>query len=128
MHEKQVARTYRSELFVAIAVYIVLLFGSIRIGRPMPEGLARTLVLVTPMIGFGLMIRAIVRHVARVDEYIRVRLLENIALSAAITGAATFTYGFLETVGYPKLSMFSVWIVMGASFGLINIVRGWRER
>jgi hypothetical protein len=128
MHEKQVARTYRTELFVAIAVYIVLLFGSIRIGRPMPEGLARTLVLVSPMIGFGLMIRSIVRHVARVDEYIRVRLLENIALAAAITGAVSFTYGFLETVGYPKQSMFGVWIVMGASFGVVNLARAWRER
>jgi hypothetical protein len=128
MHEKQVARTYRTELFVAVAVYIVLLFGSIRLGRPMPEGVARTLVLVSPMIGFGLMIRSIVRHVARVDEYVRVRLLETIALSAAITGAVSFTYGFLETVGYPKLSMFSVWIVMGASFGLVNIGRSWRER
>ena len=128
MHEKQVARSYRTELFAAIAVYVVLLFGSIRLGRPMPEGLARTLVLVSPMIGFGLMIRSIVRHVARVDEYVRVRLLETIALSAAITGAVSFTYGFLETVGYPKQSMFSVWIVMGASFGLVNIARAWRER
>ena len=128
MHEQKIARSYRTELFVALAVYIVLLFGSIRLGRPMPEGLARTLVLVSPMIGFGLMIRSIVRHVARVDEYVRVRLLETIALSAAITGAVSFTYGFLETVGYPKLSMFSVWIVMGASFGLVNIVRSWRER
>jgi hypothetical protein len=128
MHEKLVARSYRIELYVAIAVYVVLLMGSIRLGRPMPEGLARTLVLVSPMIGFGLMIRAIVRHVARVDEYVRVRLLETIALSAAITGAVSFTYGFLETEGYPKQSMFSVWIVMGASFGLVNLVRAWRER
>src|SRR5438067_7136685 len=128
MHEQKIARSYRTELFVALAVYIVLLFGSIRLGRPMSEGLARTLVLISPMIGFGLMIRSIMRHVARVDEYVRVRLLETIALSAAITGAVSFTYGFLETVGYPKLSMFSVWIVMGASFGLVNIVRSWRER
>lgn len=128
MHEKQVARHYRTELFVAITIYVVLLFGSIRLGRPMPEGLARTLVLVSPMLGFGLMIRAIVRHVARADEYVRVRLLESVALAAAITGAASFTYGFLETVGYPKLSMFSVWIVMGASFGVVNLLRAWRER
>jgi len=128
MHEQKIARSYRTELFVALAVYIVLLFGSIRLGRPMPEGLARTLVLVSPMIGFGLMIRSIVRHVARVDEYVRVRLLETIALSAAITGAVSFTYGFLETVGYPKLSMFSVWIVMAASFGLVNCGRALLNR
>ena len=123
MHEKKVAQTYRIELFVAVAVYVVLLTGSIRLGRPMPEGVARTLVLVSPMIGFGLMIRSIVRHVARVDEYVRVRLLETIALSAAITGAVSFTYGFLETVGYPKLSMFNIWIVMAVSFGLVSGAR-----
>ena len=123
MHEKQVARAYYLELFIALAVYIVLLFGSIRLGRPMPEGLARTLVLVSPMIGFGLMIRAIMRHLARVDEYVRMRLLETIALAAAITVAVTFTYGFLETVGYPKLSMFNIWIVMAVSFGLVSGAR-----
>jgi hypothetical protein len=76
------------------------------------------------MIGFGLMIRAIARHVARIDEYQRLRLLEGIALAFAITGAVTFSYGFLETAGFPKLSMFSVWIVMGASWGLVCLVRG----
>jgi hypothetical protein len=80
------------------------------------------------MIGFGLMIRAVVRHVARVDEYVRVRMLESIALAAAITVALSFTYGFLETVGYPKLSMFSVWMVLAASFGAVNCVRGWIGR
>jgi hypothetical protein len=128
MHEKQVARAYRIELFIALAVYIVLLFGSIRIGRPMADGLARTLVLISPMIGFGLMIRTLVRQAARVDEYVRMRLLENIALAAAITVAVTFTYGFLETVGYPKMSMFVVWVLMAASFGVVNCVRAWVGR
>src|SRR4051812_2173236 len=125
MHEKQVARAYRSELWLAFAVYAVLLFGSIHIGRPMPEGVLRTVVLILPMIGFALMIRAIARHVARIDEYQRQRLLETIALSSAITGAVTFTYGFLETAGFPRLSMFSVWIVMGASWALVSRMRCW---
>jgi hypothetical protein len=124
MHEKRVARAYRAELWTAIAVYAVLLFVSIRFGRPMDDGLPRTLVLLAPMIGFGLMIRAIARHVARIDEYQRLRMLESVALAAAITGAVTFSYGFLETAGFPKVSMFGVWIVMGASWLLVNLVRG----
>jgi hypothetical protein len=124
MHEKRVARAYRAELWTAIAVYAVLLAGSIRYGRPLDDGPLRMAILLAPMIGFGLMIRAIARHVARIDEYQRLRLLEGVALAAAITGAVTFSYGFLETAGFPKLSMFSVWIVMGASWGLVNIVRG----
>ena len=123
MHEKRVARAYRNELWTAIAVYVVLLAGSIRFGRPLDDGPLRTIVLLAPMIGFGLMIRAIARHVARIDEYQRQRLLEGIALAFAITGAVTFSYGFLETAGFPKLSMFSVWMVMGASWALVSAVR-----
>jgi hypothetical protein len=123
MHEKRVGRTYRIELWTAIAVYIVLLLGSIRFGRPLHDGLLRTVVLLSPMIGFGLMIRSIARHVVRVDEYQRMRLLETLALAFGITGAVTFSYGFLETAGYPKLSMFSVWMVMGVSWGVASFLR-----
>jgi len=128
MHEQRVARAYRAELFMAIAVYVVLLLASIRYGRPLPDGALRTAVLLAPMIGFGLMIRAIARHVRRIDEYQRLRLLEGLALAFAITGAVTFSYGFLETAGYPKLSMFSVWMVMGASWGAVCIVRALQAR
>lgn len=128
MHEKQVARRYNTELLLSLAVYIVLLLGSIRFGRPLPEGMVRTLVLLSPMAGFGLMIRALVRHVARIDEYLRVRMLEAIALAAAITCAVSFSYGFLETAGYPKLSMFSVWMLMCGSFAAVLAARAWRER
>jgi hypothetical protein len=128
MHEKQVARAYRTELWTAVAIYAVLLFGSIYFGRRMEESPLRTIVLVLPMLGFGLMIRAIARHVARIDEYQRQRLLETIALSAAVTGAVTFTYGFLETAGFPRLSMFTVWVIMGASWALVSRMRCWWAR
>ena len=128
MHEKRVARAYVTELMLALAVYTVLLMAAIHYGRPMEDGMLRTLVLVSPMIGFGLMIRTMVRHFARIDEYQRQRLLETIALSAAITGAVTFTYGFLETAGFPRLSMFSVWIIMGGSWALVSGMRCWWTR
>jgi hypothetical protein len=128
MHEKRVARAYRYELWTAIAVYVVLLVGSIRFGRPLGDGVLRTIVLLSPMIGFGLMIRAIARHVARIDEYQRLRLLESTALAFAITAAVTFSYGFLETAGFAKLTMFSVWIVMCASWGIANIGLALRAR
>jgi energy-converting hydrogenase Eha subunit A len=128
MHEKRVARAYHIELMTALVVYTVLLFAAIRYGRPMPEGWLRTLVLVTPMIGFGLMIRTIARHVARIDEYQRIRLLENIAVAAAITLAGTFTYGFLETAGFPTVSMFWVWIGMGVSTLAVTVMRKLLDR
>ena len=128
MHEKRVGRAYRGELLTAIAVYVVLLFASIRYGRPLDDGPLRTAVLLAPMIGFAMMIRAIARHVARVDEYQRMRLLETLALAFGITGAVTFSYGFLETAGFPKVTMFSVWMVMGVSWGVASAILTLRAR
>jgi hypothetical protein len=121
--EKRVARNYRVELIGALAVYGVLLVVSIRYGRPMSEGPARTAILLSPMLGFGLAIWAMARQLARVDEYVRRVVLENIALAAAITAACTFSYGFLETAGFPLLSMFSVWMLMAGAWLVVTFLR-----
>jgi hypothetical protein len=122
-HEKKVKRAYHRDLGLSIAVYIVLLFSAIHFGRPMDHGILRTAILVTPMIGFGLMIWAMARHLARIDEYMRRQMLETFAIASAITAGLSFTYGFLETAGFPRLSMFSVWMVMCGSWCLVCIVR-----
>jgi hypothetical protein len=89
----------------------------------MAEGTARSLVLVSPMIGFMLMLWTIARHFSRIDEYMRLRLLENIAIGAGITAGLTFTYGFLETAGLPHVSMFTVWMVLCGSVGITQLIR-----
>lgn len=123
-HEKKVSRAYYRDLGLSMLVYVLLLFSAIHFGRPMAEGALRTAILLTPMIGFGLMIWALARQLARIDEYQRRRMLETFAIASAITAGLSFTYGFLETAGFPRLSMFTVWMVMGASWGLVNFVRG----
>lgn len=123
MHEKKIARMYLIELFSALGIYMVMLTLSIKFGRGLPEGTLRTVVLASPMVGFFLAIWAIARQVARIDEYIRRILLENLAIAFAITAAVSFTYGFMETAGYPRLSMFTVWGIMGASWVLVTIAR-----
>jgi hypothetical protein len=127
-YEKKVMQAYYRELGTSMAIYVVLLFSAIRFGRPMPEGTLRTIILLTPMIGFGLAIWAIARHVRRIDEYMRQNLLETFAIGAAITAAVTFSYGFLETAGFPKISMFSVWPVMAGSWVLVCLVRYLKAR
>ncbi len=128
MYEQKVARTYFREMGVAFAVYAVLLLGTIHFGRPMHEGAARTLVLLSPMLGFGLAIWAIARHLNRIDEYMRKYMLEAVAIAAAITCGLTFTYGFLETAGFPRLSMFTVWMVMCGTTGAVCAVRSILKR
>ena len=112
MYEKRIKNTYIREMMISVLLYSALLVLAITVGRPLEAGLPRTLLLVSPMIGFGLMLWAIARHIGRVDEYIRRLILESVSLGAGITAGLTFTYGFLENAGFPRLSMFSVWIVL----------------
>ena len=128
MHEKSVNRSYLFELLGAMALYAVILVVTIKLGRPMAEGTLRTLVLLTPILGFFAMVWAVARHLKRVDEYIRQFTLENIAIAAAVTAGATFTYGFMETAGFEKLSMFIVWMVLGGTWGAATCIRGLMNR
>jgi len=128
MHEKRVGKAYMRELFASLALYTVLLMAAIRWGRPMEEGALRTLVLLSPMIGFCAALWVIVRHFARIDEYQRMRMLENVSLGAAITAGLTFTYGFLETAGFPKLSMFTVWCVLCGAVVVVQLIRKLLDR
>jgi hypothetical protein len=127
-HSKRITRIYYKELAGSFILYVLLLTASVRFGRPMADGAARTLVLVCPMAGFLLMLWAMARQLARKDEYMRMRLLETIGIAAGITAGLTFSYGFLESAGFPKLSMFSVWIVLAGSAGLVQCGRKLLDR
>jgi hypothetical protein len=50
-------------------------------------------------------------------------LYETWAIASALTAALTFSYGFLETAGYPRISMFSVWMIMGGTWFAVNMAR-----
>lgn len=117
MLERDANRKYRLELGGAMLMYMAVLFGSIYIGRDMTPGAFRTALLLTPIIPLLLATWAIARHFRRMDEFVRLRSLESIAIAAAVTAALSLTYGFLETAGFPKLSMFWVWPVMGFVWG-----------
>lgn len=123
MKERDANRKYRLELFSAMVAYMAVLVGSIYLAKGMDNGTARTLLLLTPVVPLMLAIWAIARHFARMDEFLRLRSLEGLAIAAAVTAGLTFTYGFLESAGFPKVSMFWVWGIMGGAWGLYSILR-----
>lgn len=128
MRERDANRKYRLELTGAMLLYIAVLIGSNFLAKTMPEGTARILVAVSPAIPLMLAIWAIVRHFGRMDEFVRLRTLESFAIAGAVTAGATFTYGFLEGAGFPKLSMFVVWGLMGATWCIVTLLRCWVVR
>lgn len=120
MREGEANKKYRLEMGIAGLLYLVVLIGSISMGKNLPEGTARTLVLLSPIVPVMLTVWAIARHFGRMDEYIRLRSLETLSIAAAVTAGLSFTYGFLEGAGFPKLSMFWVWGVMGGTWALVT--------
>ena len=123
MLERDALKRYRLELGAAMVVYAAVLIGSIHVGKPMEPGAARTLLLMSPAIPLLFAIWAIVRQFGRMDEFVRLRSLENFAIAAAVTACVSFTYGFLEGAGFPKLSMFWVWGLMGLTWGAVAGLR-----
>ncbi|MCV6586130.1 MAG: hypothetical protein OIF47_11395 [Marinibacterium sp.] len=61
------------------------------------------------------------RSVLKMDEMQLRQQLEAIGIAFALTGLLTFNYGFLESVGFPRLTMFWVWPVMCANWVLGQI-------
>ena len=122
-HQHKIVLRYLVEMLGAFLLYALVLVVSIDVGRPMPEGIERTLILFSPMVPVLLMVVVVVRYFRRVDEYVRLIILENWAITGGVTAIWTFTYGFLENAGLPRLSMFTVFPVMGAISAFLFIVR-----
>lgn len=123
MLERQARNKYLVELGSALVLYMVVLFFAMSYGGDMEPGLTRTLLIISPMVPVALVLWAIARHVRRMDEFVRLRTLESMAIGSGVAGAFSLTYGFLEIAGFPKLSMFWVWGVLGASSFVVAVVR-----
>jgi hypothetical protein len=123
MIERDIKRKYFQELGGALAIYVAVLFGSLTLAQGFDSGVARTLLLLTPLVPVVLGVWAVARQFRRMDEFVRLRSLESVAIAAAVTAGWTLTYGFLENAGFPKLSMFWVWPVMGLVWGLHSCLR-----
>lgn len=121
-------RRYQKELGFALLLYMALLVGALLLSADMQAGVLRTALLLSPMLAFALAVRAIVRLVRDTDEFLRKSMLEQLAIAAAGTAGITFTYGFLEMAGFPKLSMFMVWPLMGALWVAASVAHWLRSR
>ena len=116
------SKQYQKELWTALAVYGVMLVGSIQllthtdVARPW-----RDLIALSPMLPAAATAWVVLRELRRMDELQRRIQLEALGFSFAGTAILTFSYGFLEGLGYPRLSMFTVWPIL-AGLWLVGLV------
>ncbi|MET3106552.1 hypothetical protein AAKU67_001264 [Oxalobacteraceae bacterium GrIS 2.11] len=123
MYEKQINNTYFRELFGSIFIYVLVLFISVWIARDMQAGWLRTAIAICPMVPVLGALWAVVRHFRRIDEYMRQWSLENMAIAGGITAIFSLTYGFMEGIGFPRLSMFVIWGIFMGGWGLLTCIR-----
>lgn len=123
MREHEARRRYFIELSGSMFLYMAVLVASLTLAKRMDDGPMRIVLLLAPVLPLLLSLWAIIRQFGRMDEFVRLRSLESFAIAGAVTAGLTFTYGFLENAGFPRLSMFWVWCVMGATWGAVAMLR-----
>jgi hypothetical protein len=107
------SKRHLKELSATMVAYGVMLVGSIEllthvdVARPW-----RDLIALSPMIPAAATAWIVLRELRRMDELQRRIQLEALGFSFAGTAILTFSYGFLEGLGYPRLSMFTVWPIL----------------
>lgn len=123
------ARRYVIELMSTIIVYGLVLVGVNLAARHgmVPAGW-ETPVALLPMLPCLATAFVILRHIRRVDEFQRKIQFEAVAFAFTLTALLTFTYGFLEGQGFPRLSMFAVWPLMGGLWGVGVLITHLRYR
>jgi hypothetical protein len=119
MNQKQIMRRYIRELLVSMSIYIVILIASISVLEriELPK-VWQVIVTLLPAIPVAFVILVIMRLLIGSDELQQRIQLYATAFSAALTGFITFSYGFLENVGFPKFSTFLVFPMLIAFWGI----------
>lgn len=112
-------RRYLKEFFFAMSTYAVTLIVSLTLLKNLefPRGW-QIVISLAPALPIIFVILAILRALRDEDELIQRIQLQAVVFSAITTGLITFTYGFLENVGFPHLP--TIWILpmMFALWGL----------
>ncbi|MDP9838340.1 hypothetical protein J2T09_003107 [Neorhizobium huautlense] len=117
------------EFGAGMAAYVIMLIGSLLLvaGGTVTGAWATVVSLLPTLPALGVAI-AVMRQIRASDELQRRIQLEALSLAFAGTALITFSYGFLENVGYPKLSMFYVWPLMAVLWIIGGILSSRRFR
>lgn len=105
-------RAYRKEFGIAMLVYVVVVFLSTFIINAHSHAPWRFPLALAPMVPATFALWAFVRHLRRIDELQRRIQFEALSIAFGGTALLTFSYGFVENVGFPHLNWFFVWPLM----------------
>ncbi|WP_319518878.1 hypothetical protein [uncultured Martelella sp.] len=116
-------------MIAGLAAYAALLiFSQHLLGNGLEGNTLRLSIALLPMLPALFICVVVVRCIRQLDELQRRVQLEALAVAFAGTALITFSYGFLEGIGFPRLSMFMVWPLMAAIWFVGVIIGKFRFR
>jgi hypothetical protein len=86
-----------------------------------PQGSIRTILIVTPILPALLIVAVAYWMYEACDEFIRLRIMKCLGITAIIVAFGTLAYFFLELFGFPKLSMLVVNLFGWSIFNLLML-------
>lgn len=118
-------KRYLTEFGWSTAAYVIAVLVTISLINNMPNSPWRIPLAIVPVIPVIFMLIAFLRFLSNIDELQQRIHLLAISSAAGITGIITFTYGFLENIGFPHLSslwflpmMIAIWGISTAFFSM----------
>jgi len=111
-------KQYIIEFGLAMLLYSVAIFSSVFFLVSKPDSPWVVLVALIPIVPAILAIVAVLRRLKQLDELQQRIQFMSFAISFAVVGLATFTYGFLENVGFPHIPYVWVFPFMIATWGI----------
>lgn len=116
---REVQKRYFKEFGISMGFYVILLIASILVLAnfefPKAVQVVITLIPVAPTI---FVVVAVMRALRDVDELQQKIQLYAVTFSAIVTGLITFSYGFLENIGFPHFPSLFVFPLMIALWGI----------
>ena len=129
MMSKSADKLYLKEFGTAMTAYVIMVIVSTTLINISPSSAWwRIPLALTPVIPAIFAMIAYMRFVGRIDELQRRIQFEGLAFGFGGAGILTFSYGFLENVGFPHISWIFVFPLMIALWGIGVAVASWRYR
>lgn len=110
MKQIEVMVRYTREFTISMFAYAVILVASNSLLARLPDPSSwRVPLALAPAVPVAFVLNAILRLLMSSDELQQRIQLSAIGFAAVATGMATFSYGFLEFIGFPNIP--SIWIL-----------------
>ena len=90
---------------IGVVIYLAAYAGAIWALLALPAGSTRTILVALPIAPGLFLIGNGVRWYRRSDEFIRMRTLQAVAVTAVVTAVWTLAYSYLELLGLPHLNV-----------------------